>query len=50
MADATMKDVMDFFGRKAGQNLKGFTDEWKALTDTDKAQIRKGLGDGSRTY
>jgi len=50
MAVATMKVVMDFFGKKEGSSLKGFTDEWKALTDNDKAQIKAGLEDGTLTY
>ncbi len=50
MAVATMKTVKDFFGMLPGQTLKDFTAEWQALTDTDKDQIKSGLGDGTLTY
>lgn len=35
--------MMDFFGRKSGQTLQEFANEVKALTDSDKAEIRAGL-------
>ncbi len=45
---ATLKDVREFFGMTVGQ----FRDEWtkQGLTETDKAQIRQGLADGTMTY
>lgn len=33
----------DFFGLRTGTTLKDFTEEWKALNEADKAEIRKGL-------
>jgi len=41
--------VADYF-RKSGETLKGFTEEWKALSDADKDEIRLGLGNGTLTY
>ena len=46
MADASMVDVMKFFGIQ----IATFRKEWEQLTDTDKAQLKKGIGDGSLTY
>lgn len=46
---ATLKAVADYF-RKPGETLKGFSDEWKALPDKDKNEIKEGLGNGSLTY
>ena len=48
-APATLKAVTEFF-RQPGESLKGFTEEWKALSDTDKEQLKQGIGDGSYTY
>jgi hypothetical protein len=50
MAAATIKDVADFFGKLPGQTLKGFSDEWKALSDEDKSQIKEGIGNGTLNY
>ena len=47
---ASIKDVMEYFGRREGQTLKDFTVEWGALSDEDKAQLKEGLGDGSLNY
>lgn len=49
MADATLKDVMDYF-KVEGDTLKSLRDEWVALSDEDKRQIRAGIGNGSYTY
>jgi len=46
MADATIKQVTDFFGMK----LAEFRDEWQQLSDDERQQIRQGIGDGSLTY
>lgn len=46
---ATLKQVADYF-RLPGQTLKAFTEEWKALSDEDKDQLKSGLGNGTRTY
>jgi hypothetical protein len=50
MATATMKTVKDYFGIKPGTTLKDFTNEWSALTDEDKAQIKDGLSNETLTY
>jgi len=46
MTDATLKEIMAFFGMTGPE----MTREWKALSDTDKKQIKAGLGNGSLTY
>lgn len=46
---ATLKQVTDYF-RKEGQTLKGFTEEWKALSEEDKEQLKEGIGNGTLTY
>jgi hypothetical protein len=46
MPEATIKDIMAFFGMTASQ----FSREWKLMTDTDKIQLKAGLTDGSLTY
>lgn len=45
--DATISQVKNFFGE---DNTAKFAKEWRDLTDTDKAQIKAGIGDGSLTY
>lgn len=49
---ASIKDVADFFRSGDGPKvtLKEFSDEWKALSDGDKAQLREGIGNGTLTY
>lgn len=42
----TLKQVGDFFGMTSKEMMK----EWKALSDTDKEQIKQGIGDGTLTY
>ena len=49
MADATLKDVRDYFKRD-GEALTDFGKEWKELSDKDKDDLKRGLGDGSLTY
>lgn len=34
----------------AQATLKAFTEEWKALDDDSKEQIKSGLGNGTMTY
>jgi hypothetical protein len=46
MADATLKNVMAYFGIPTGI----FSREWKELTDADKQQIKAGIGNGTETY
>ncbi len=42
-----MKKIMEFFGfTSAGAFMK----EWKALDETDQAQLKAGIEDGSLTY
>lgn len=52
MAAATIKDVSDYFktGDPDRDKLGNFKNEWTALTDKDKAEIKQGLGDGTLTY
>jgi hypothetical protein len=49
MADASLKQIADFF-RKDGETLSQFAEQWKALSDKDKTDIKAGIGDGSLTY
>lgn len=42
--------AMAYFGRKSGQGIKGFKEEWDALAESDKAQITAGLTDETLTY
>ena len=51
----TIKQIMDYFNADlsdgdARKTLKSFSAEWKLLTDTDKAQIKQGLSDGTFNY
>ena len=50
MAEITIKAIKEFFGMRPGDTLKSFTEEWKSLSDEDKAQIKQGLSDGTFTY
>jgi hypothetical protein len=42
--------AMAFFGKKEGQGIKDFKDEWDAISDEGKAQLTAGLSDGTLTY
>lgn len=44
---ATLIEVRKFFDF---EDMKQFRQEWTALTEDDRAQIREGLGNGSYTY
>lgn len=46
MAEATLKDIREFFG----MTMPEFRKEWTELTTEDKSQIRSGLTDGSLNY
>ena len=46
---ATLKDVRDYF-KQEGENLTDFGKEWKELSDKDKDDLKKGIGDGTFTY
>ena len=47
MADATLGQVKDFFGYPT---LAAFSADWKQLPEKDRAELRRGIGDGSLTY
>lgn len=42
MATATLKTIADYF-KLPGETLKNFRDQWEALSDQDKADIKEGL-------
>lgn len=46
MAEATLKEIREFFG----MDVKTFRQEWTALSDKDKKEIREGMSNGSMTY
>jgi hypothetical protein len=46
MADATLKEIMTALGMTPSD----FSKEWKKLSDTDKAQLKIGIGNGTLTY
>ena len=46
MADAGVKELKEFFGMDAATFMR----EWKELSDEDKADLKKGVGDGTFTY
>lgn len=44
---ASMVDVKNYFGYdKIGE----FRSDWNALTESDKAQLKQGIEDGTLTY
>jgi hypothetical protein len=47
MTDATMVQVKDFFGYK---KLSDFRADWNNLTEQDKTELKKGIGNGTLTY
>jgi hypothetical protein len=46
---ATMGEVYSAI-KVDGYRLADFKREWAGLTETDKAQLRAGVGNGSLTY
>lgn len=46
MPDATLKDIMKFFGMTS----QDFTKEWKRLPEKDRKELKAGIGDGTLTY
>lgn len=44
------KAIAGFFGRRPGDTLADFMEEYKALTLEDKKQLGDGIRDGSLTY
>lgn len=49
MPDATIGDVCKFFEYPEG-DMKSFRTDWASLTDQDKADLKKGIGDGTLDY
>lgn len=47
MAEATIKQVKEFFDYA---NLTQFRNDWQALDEEARTQIKAGIGDGSLTY
>lgn len=52
MAEATLKQVAEYFrsGEGGYESLSAFSKDWKLLSETDRAQIREGIGNGTLTY
>ncbi len=46
MEEGTMKDVMKFME----MGTATFSKEWRELTDTDKKQLKAGIGNGTLDY
>lgn len=44
------KVIKEFFGYKEGQGLREFAEEFKALSEQDKAQLAEGITNGTLTY
>lgn len=47
MADATLKEIVAYFGYKS---LSEFKADWSKMTETDREQIKVGIGNGTETY
>jgi len=53
MADSGINVIWAFFKPSylaTNHSLRQFKEEWDALTDKDKNDIREGIGNGSLTY
>lgn len=46
----SVKTLMKFFGKKEGQDLAGFGQELKQLSDEEKIQLSKGIEDETLNY
>jgi len=46
----SVKTLVNYFGKKEGQDLNGFAKEMKELSEEEKIQLSKGIEDGSLTY
>lgn len=46
---ASIKDVSDAV-KVTGESLSAFSKQWRELSDKDKEDLKKGVGDGSMTY
>lgn len=44
--EASIMDVRNYFGMPTQQ----FSKEWKQLSDQDKKDFKKGIGDGTLNY
>ena len=42
--------AMKYFGKRDGQTLSEFRDEWNTLSEAGKAQLTAGLTDETLTY
>ena len=42
--------AMKFFGKRDGQTLSEFRDEWNDLSENGKANLTEGLASGTLTY
>lgn len=45
---ASLTDVRKYFG--GYDTLKDFRTDWEKLTDTDRVQLRTGIGNGTFNY
>lgn len=52
MADANLAEVYNYFADtyKGRGGMKQFREDWNELTDNDKADLKKGIGDGTFNY
>lgn len=46
---ANMAEVFKFFAQN-GYTMEKFRNDWRALTDQDKTDLRNGIGNGTLTY
>jgi hypothetical protein len=49
MAEATLNQVFQFF-KSPTYNMTQFSKDWKALPEKDRADLKKGIGDGTLDY
>lgn len=52
MADATMVQVFEYLSdnKTSDYKLTQFRADWAELSDKDKADLKRGIGDGTLTY
>ena len=46
----SVKTLMEYFGRRPGENIKAFAEELKGLSDEEKIQLTQGIENGTLTY
>lgn len=46
---ASIKDVAEAV-KVEGETLSAFSKQWRELSEQDKEDLKKGVGDGSMTY